>query len=198
LGLIAGVIGIGLQNTGALVGIQRAAARLAGGTMLIVGLVSLLHLLGGQQHRVLLPKRLQTWMHQGHLWARKQPPMKRAAVVGVLTSLLPCGWLYAFLLAAAATASAWQGALVMATFALGAVPALAVVSLGTDTIFKRFGKAIPILSAVLVTAIGAYTLTRRASLDVVAQGPSKAGLPVELQIRQAAETVPPCCQDKKL
>src|SRR5690606_18807129 len=48
----------------------------------------------------------------------------RAALLGVSTGLLPCGWLYAFALSAAATGSARDGALVMAAFWLGSVPAL--------------------------------------------------------------------------
>jgi uncharacterized protein len=195
LGLIAGLIGSGIQDTGALLGIQRAAARIAGGMMLIVGLLSLVQLISGQQHKPWLPRFFENALHRGHRWARQQTLLKKAAVVGVLTAILPCGWLYSFLLVAAATASVWQGAVVMAAFALGAIPALAIVSLGTNSIAQRFGKAVPVGSAMLVASIGLYTLMRRADLDVVPRVSAMDTSAVNL-IRQATEAEPPCCTEE--
>ncbi|AHI06397.1 hypothetical protein BDW_09485 [Bdellovibrio bacteriovorus W] len=45
-------------------------------------------------------------------------------VIGAMTALLPCGWLYTYVLAAVATQSAWSGAFVMSLFWLGGLPAL--------------------------------------------------------------------------
>src|SRR5690606_26485689 len=47
-----------------------------------------------------------------------------ALPAGVLTALLPCGWLHGFVLAAAATRSASSGALLLSVFWLGTAPAL--------------------------------------------------------------------------
>jgi len=58
--------------------------------------------------------------------------------LGLVLGLLPCGFLYAALLAAAATGSAAGGALAMAGFALGTVPALAVVGLFGAGVLRRF------------------------------------------------------------
>src|SRR5690606_10362020 len=52
------------------------------------------------------------------------PPAARATALGLLSALLPCGWLYAFVLGAAATGSALAGALVLLTFWSGTVPIL--------------------------------------------------------------------------
>lgn len=54
----------------------------------------------------------------------------RGVGLGLLLSALPCGLLYAALAAAAASGSALAGALAMAAFAAGTVPALALVALG--------------------------------------------------------------------
>lgn len=48
--------------------------------------------------------------------------------IGLLSVLLPCGWLYTFVLAAAGSGSALAGAAVLVTFWLGTVP---VFALGT-------------------------------------------------------------------
>lgn len=45
-------------------------------------------------------------------------------IVGFLTALLPCGWLYTYVIASAVTKSPWSGALTMGLFWLGGLPAL--------------------------------------------------------------------------
>lgn len=44
--------------------------------------------------------------------------------LGFCSLLLPCGWLYSFVVAAAATQSPWSGALVMWLFSISSIPAL--------------------------------------------------------------------------
>ena len=65
--------------------------------------------------------------------ARLLRPDRRIALggypLGLVLGLLPCGFLYAALLAAAATGTAIAGAVAMAGFALGTAPALACVGL---------------------------------------------------------------------
>lgn len=56
-------------------------------------------------------------------------PLARYAL-GTVLGLLPCGLLYGALAAAAGTASAREGALAMAAFALGTIPALIAVGWG--------------------------------------------------------------------
>lgn len=58
------------------------------------------------------------------------PTGLRGVGLGLLLSALPCGMLYAALAAAAASGSALAGAIAMAAFAAGTVPALALVALG--------------------------------------------------------------------
>ncbi len=47
LGLLAGLLGAGIQETGSLLGLQRLAARLAGGSMLVIGLLGIVRLTSG-------------------------------------------------------------------------------------------------------------------------------------------------------
>lgn len=63
------------------------------------------------------------------LWTRSMAmrnhfPIRAAAFAGGLSVFLPCGHLYTFLAASAATASAVKGAVLMGAFALGTIPAL--------------------------------------------------------------------------
>ena len=49
-------------------------------------------------------------------------------LLGILTGLLPCGWLYSFVAIAAGSKSPTNGALIMFLFWIGTVPALSVMS----------------------------------------------------------------------
>jgi sulfite exporter TauE/SafE len=79
----------------------------------------------------------------------------------VLTGLLPCGWLWAFVVSAAGTASAWTGASVMTVFWLGTVPAMTgVLTLGGPLI-ARVRRKLPVISACVLIALGVVTLAVR-------------------------------------
>lgn len=58
-----------------------------------------------------------------------RPPVVRAAATGLFTTLLPCGWLYAFVVTAAGTGSGTplHGAALMAVFWLGTLPMMLTV-----------------------------------------------------------------------
>lgn len=109
---------------------------------------------------------LQKRLTAGHAWARGQSPLVRASAIGLLTAILPCGWLFAFLIVAAGTAQPLSGALVMAVFALGSVPALAGMALSMTLLVGRFRRVIPWCSAVLITFVGAVTLLERSQVHL--------------------------------
>jgi hypothetical protein len=87
-------------------------------------------------------------------------PLVRAMLLGLIAPLLPCGWLYAFVAPAAASGSAWNGALVMAAFWMGTVPALAAIAAGLHRAFGPARRALPLVTAVALIAVGAMTIAR--------------------------------------
>lgn len=89
-------------------------------------------------------------------------PSARAALLGLVAPLLPCGWLYAFVAPAAASGSAWNGAVVMAVFWVGTVPALAAVALGLHRAFGPARRVLPLITAVAFVAIGTVAIVRAA------------------------------------
>lgn len=92
---------------------------------------------------------------------RRGTPIVRASLLGTLTPLLPCGWFYAFVVTAAGTGGVLQGALVMAVFWLGTVPAL----LGVGLVMTRWGTAmrrrVPLLTGALLIALGLWGVATR-------------------------------------
>lgn len=86
-----------------------------------------------------LPKKLQ-WYYKFEqnmkslLFQKfKINPKSSSLIVGLLTGLLPCGWLYTFYSAAILTKSAFAGALLLFIFNLGSLPAL----LGASQFFRK-------------------------------------------------------------
>lgn len=70
------------------------------------------------------------------LW--RDPTGLRGLALGMALGLLPCSMVYAALLAAATTQHAMSGALAMAAFGLGTVPALFLVGLGSHFAARRW------------------------------------------------------------
>ena len=167
LGVVAGSLGRALDLAGHAAGIGKAAAIVAGATMVLWGLLAMLEA-GGVRRRLpqlrLLPQSVLGWL--GRL--RDRPPIVRAAVLGGTSALLPCGFLYGFALAAAATGSAGRGAAVMAAFWLGNLPALLGFGFVLSGALFKLRRHLPLLSAATLFALGVFTLSDRINLPAFA------------------------------
>lgn len=73
-----------------------------------------------QNHQIKIPKFLN-----GLYFKNKE----NGFMLGLLSFLLPCGWLYSFILSAMASKSAFAGALVMFIFWLSTLPALSAAQI---------------------------------------------------------------------
>jgi hypothetical protein len=104
----------------------------------------------------------------GFLWRRLQPHTRhflpantvpRALGLGLLWGWLPCGMVYAVLLTAATTGSAWHGALVMAAFGLGTLPNLLAVAAFARQV-QRYARIrwLRYMGATVVAGFGFYGL----------------------------------------
>ena len=167
LGVVAGVVGHALDLAGQAAGLGKAAAVLAGVTMSLWGLAAMLQAVGVSLKMPklrLLPSFALGWLGN----ARKRPPLARAVLLGGASALLPCGFLYAFALAAASTGSALGGALVMAALWLGNLPALVGFGLLLAGVMAKARRHIPLLSAATVFALGVFTLNTRVNLPAFA------------------------------
>lgn len=161
LGLTAGMLGGRIDRIGALAGVQRGAAIVAGSLMIVWALAVLGAALGAR-----LPKSGATEWIQSKLGGvlvtfADQPPATRAAALGLFTTLLPCGWLYTFVVTAGGTASPIAGAAVMFVFWLGTLPMLLGIGLGVGRIARPLARRLPLASAALVFLLGALSIAGR-------------------------------------
>lgn len=129
LGAAAGVLGHAVDRAGSWMGLQRAAAAMAGGVLVVWALVTLLDL--GRRSP-----------EGGALFAglarrvRGRVPA-HPILIGLFLGLLPCGLLYSAVLAAATQGGLAQGATAMAVFGVGTAPALLGLSLADHLVGSR-------------------------------------------------------------
>lgn len=164
LGAAAGGVGAMLDLTGSAVGIQRTAAVLAGLVIVVTGVATLLRHLGVAVPGGRTPAIVARVVQPVQRVAMSLTPLPRATLFGVLTALLPCGWLYAFGATAAGTGQPLVGALVMAAFWAGNVPWLLAVGVSTQMLTRVLGPRMPVVMALVLIALGAFTIASRASI----------------------------------
>lgn len=160
-GAIAGLCGSGLDRAGALAGVQRAANATGATTITLMGAFAILRLWSQRSLRVPMPRKLHEWSADLHRRAFDLPPRARAFAVGLLTTLLPCGWLYAFVVAAAGTGSVAKASLAMFVFWLGTLPVLVALGTGVQALAGPLRRRLPVLTALAVTVVGLFAMTQR-------------------------------------
>lgn len=161
LGSIGGALGSAIETAGALAGFQRGAAIVAGALMVAWGGYSVLAATGVRVRVIGAPEAWRKAMGTVLLTVRSKPPVIRAGMTGLATTLLPCGWLYAFVVTAAATGAARSGAFIMLFFWLGTLPMMLTFGLGARRLMGAFGARMPIVSGAAVMMLGLLSIVGR-------------------------------------
>ncbi len=128
----------------------------------------------------------------------RMPNGVRAGVVGLLTTFLPCGWLYAFAITAAGTADPIKGGLVMAAFWAGTTPILVFVGVGVQKLLRVFGRRATFVAPIAVVIVGLVMIVQRITIPSEAfAAPVDAPASVEEAVEQVENldsTKMPCCR----
>jgi sulfite exporter TauE/SafE len=191
LGMAAGSIGAALDLAGSMAGIQRIAAIVAGVVMVLWGVLALLSIGGVKIFRHGSGSSISTWLKRGISLVGQRPPLVKAATVGLLSGVLPCGWLWAFVVTSAGTGSPWRGVAVMAAFWAGTVPALLALGLGAQLISVPLRRHIPAVTALILVALGLYAIIGRpATVMAAVEKHQHASEAVP-----SADDPPPCCDE---
>jgi sulfite exporter TauE/SafE len=159
LGAIAGALGSTLDHAGLRVGVSRAAGMVASVVMIGWGIMRLLEAFGLGRRATAASVHVPLGRLVRGL--RERPPAVRSAVVGACTALLPCGFLHAFLVAAAGTGSLYRGALVMGAFWLGTLPAVLGFGIGVNTLLAPLRRHASVVGALVLVAFGVSNLFQR-------------------------------------
>ncbi len=199
LGALAGIAGHAINIAGEAAGVMRFSAILAGSLMVLWGLGVIVARFG----ITLLPRGLMgsaggRWFQKLFARMREKPPLFRALALGLASTLLPCGWLYAFVITAAGTGSPWQGALVMGAFWTGTLPVMLALGVGIQKLAGPLRRHLPVIGAVAVLCMGLVTVYQRAGIEPERFSGITPRVVVDgEEARPAGDTfVAPCCEDE--
>ena len=203
LGVAAGTLGAALDSGGQLAGVQRAAMIVAGSVMILFGIVALLRVCGVRWNIRCGQGRLHRVLKRGYDFAFGLNPTPRALTIGLLTGLLPCGWLWAFVIAASATGSPWMGGIVMAVFWSGTLPVMVGLGVSLQALTGRLRRHLPTVTACSLILVGIVTLFGRfeaqslaaASPDITSAIPAGSVDAARHYVESLEGETPPCCSD---
>ncbi len=177
LGASAGYLGMTLNDTVNVAGIQNLASIIAGGTMIGWALRTVLKRRSAPSTALGVtppgtttlslqkpkPSRLSAWF----AWLHRLPSSTRGALLGVTSAVLPCGWLYTFVAAAAGQGAPASGAAVMAAFWLGTIPMLVGVGSIMSLLGAKARRWLPHSSAVVLLVLGLSTIVLRKPITLL-------------------------------
>jgi len=166
VGLIFGALGMAINAGSSVHRWQQLATYFAGGLTIAIGVIALLRWSGIQIKLPGYAGPIQKLLQKLFQKTMSLSPLPRALVIGMLTSLMPCGWMYTFGITAAGTGSPISGVLLMVVFWAGTVPIMTALMLGFSRVGHQIQHRLPAVMAVLVICVGVFTLTCRAPIDL--------------------------------
>ncbi|KAA5545207.1 sulfite exporter TauE/SafE family protein [Roseiconus nitratireducens] len=203
-GLAAGLIGSSLTVTGRMAGFQSLAALAAGIVLVAVGTLRLGKQFrwwrtsgqtGGGSAATVKGSRIAGWLHAAKPLIASRGPIGRAYLGGLLTTWLPCGWLYLFVLVAGGTGHVTSSLIVMFAFWIGTLPALSGLIYGAHSLAARYRSAVPVVTSILLIVAGLYTATGRASANLAEMKPEAAAAPADpIDLSTLHDEPLPCCR----
>ena len=157
--LFAGALG-GLVAVLDIEGVRRALRALAAIALLLAAFVAF-----GRIRDPSLSAGRRLWEKLAPLGRRLLPvaSVPRALAFGMIWGWMPCGFVYSVLLIATLQSDALQGAMIMAAFGLGTMPALLVTAFGAHRISRwtaspaaRYVAASALVLSAILTLIGPW------------------------------------------
>lgn len=155
-GAVAGGLGSAIDLAGRAASVQRAAMIVAAGAIVAWGALTLAAALG-----VRVPRLAPRAWNRGLVRIRRRKPSSRAALIGLLSAALPCGWLWAFVMVAGGTGAVLGGMAVMAAFWLGTLPMMMGIGTIAQPLIRRLGARLPVVTALALIAVGVVALAMR-------------------------------------
>jgi sulfite exporter TauE/SafE len=161
LGALAGIAGKSIDNWGLVIGLQKISAVAVGILLIFWGLRGVFG--KGQTFSLTstnnpIFKKLLSFYHQALSAKPNANWTKRALILGLLSALLPCGWLYAYVAVSATTTSALYGAITMIVFWSGTLPALIALGSIIRVLAGKLQIALPRLIGILFIVAGIFSL----------------------------------------
>jgi hypothetical protein len=187
LGAIVGAIGVAVDGVAGWWGIAAMAAKALGAAMVVMGAVRLWRWKFHRRAPISHSGWWQGWT-QGLIGLRKRfsgrSPIGSAYSWGLISTWLPCGWLYVFAMAAATTGSIRASMLLMTAFWVGTLPLLSGLALGAHASGVSLQRWFQPIAAMVLIAFGSYTCIARSAVELSSLSHSVQGT---LNVRNASD-----------
>lgn len=164
LGAAAGAFGSVIDLAGSRAGYGRVAGIVAGALMIAWGIYALAQALGVRLPSVPAPAFVTRAASKVYGELRGKPPAIRALALGLFSTFLPCGWLYAFAIVAAGTGHSYTGMAVMSAFWLGTLPWMAALGISVQVIAGPIRRHVPVLMAIVLVVVGVISVLSRSAI----------------------------------
>ncbi len=158
LGALAGLLGSRLDMMGAAAGVSRGAAVVVGALMVVWGAAGIARALGARWATPRTPSWASGAVSAVLKRVAAQPPVVRALTLGLLTTLLPCGFLWAYVAIAAGTAMPLRGALVMTAFWASTLPVMLALGVAARSALGPLRQRLPLATASVLVVLGLLTM----------------------------------------
>jgi sulfite exporter TauE/SafE len=176
---------------------SQTIAWLAGIIMIGLGISRLVASLSMQNHSITHSPSLQYWTKQVITLRKRYSgvvhPVLAAYLWGATSTLLPCGWLYMFVLASATALSFPMIVLMMVAFWIGTLPLLSVSAWSWGAISPQWQRIAQPFAALCIISFGLYTVMHRTQVDVRTIANPTTNRSALESIRDAMNADLPCC-----
>ncbi len=171
-GMVIGTLGASLAWLGAL----RYVSILIGVAMLVYAFWP-----SGLEHRLRMPlfwQKTVSLLRQRMATYLKKSDLSGMLLLGMLNGAIPCGMVYMALMSSVATGSGWGGAIFMALFGLGTMPAMLALGIAKQQFTPALRTRIRRLTPVLVAIAGIWLVARGVMTSY--PGPSKSAAEITI------------------
>jgi sulfite exporter TauE/SafE len=157
LGVAAAQFGAAFNVMLPITALQHSSALVVGIVLIALGVVKLL----GRNVRIgeRVFRRISKLLHPISAPIFRTPRRITPFLIGMLTTLIPCGWLYVFVALAFSSGSPTEGALIMLFFWFGSLPAMVAYGAAVRVISIRLRQYAPQVMGVLLIFSGLISLT---------------------------------------
>lgn len=196
-GVIAGCLGMLMQTSGNLLGLQQTAIFFSGIVLILMGIFAIMRNFGVRMFRFNAESIMMPFLKSGMRSSKKLRPGARAFVIGTLTSLMPCGWLYVYVIAASSTQSIIFAPVVMAIFWLGTMPVMTVFGWTSGAAMGAFRQKAAWVMPVAMVVVGVMSIAFRSPIDMSDFSKPNSVSEISKTIEEVDQDELPCCSENE-
>lgn len=192
-GIVAGCLGMLMQTSGNMLGLQQTAIFASGLVLILMGIFAIMRNFGIRIFHWNAETLMMPFLKSGMRSSKNLRPGTRAFVIGTLTSLMPCGWLYVYVIAASSTQSIFLAPMVMAIFWLGTLPVMTAFGWTSGAAMGAFRqKAAWIMPAAMII-VGILSIAFRSPIDMSDFSKANSVSEISKTIEEVDHAELPCC-----